>query len=327
MRLFDNTRTSDHRTCNRYFYYRHVRHLDTTTPRAPLAFGLAWHAAMDVMWREIFDGNTDVEGIARAAYTEWEREWIEQGMPDPLTNADHLWADLKARTPDNAAKMILAYIKERGPLLKRDLDLLAIEQPFIVPLDPEDPDLMYCGRLDKVVRRSDGIWILDHKTTSAYRKDQGFASYFTDSFSPDSQMDGYAFGGHMLYGDEFKGILIEGALVHKTQTAFGYIPIKRDAAHLDAWLWETREEIRRIEQNKAALEKTDIKSLTYLPAFPKSTKRCYDYFSPCVYLDFCKMWSHPERHLEVRPGFVERKWSPFDHIQLEKIGLTREEGS
>ncbi len=354
LRIYDNTEVSARRTCNRKHFFRHEAHLSRSGTAPPLAFGLAWHRAQDIIWANIgglskVRNQDEVIALAKMGYAAWEECWAEEGYPREV-DMDKEWETrLKARTPNTAIEMILSYIVERWDLLKFQYKLVAVEQPFIVPLDPDDPNLWYCGRLDKVVERISGpgsgkLFIVDHKSSSSYSKDRGFLPSFTESFSPNSQVDGYAYGARMLYGDDFGGVYIDGALVHKTHhDIFCFMPVSRSADQMDAWLWEARSEIKKLESDQEILKmvysgseesfvlsecNADVFNLSYMPAAAKNTGACYDFNSPCMYMDLCKGWGNPIKGIiehGTPAGYIVDPWSPFTDEQKVEVEQLIEE--
>ena len=80
LRIYDNTRVSDHRTCNRKHFFRHELHLTGGGASAALSFGLAWHKAQDVIWGRIGDLSKirqmdETIALAKLAYAAWEDCW------------------------------------------------------------------------------------------------------------------------------------------------------------------------------------------------------------------------------------------------------------
>ena len=173
------------------------------------------------------------------------------------------------------------------------------------------------GRLDKVVKYQNRHIIIEHKTTTSYKKDGPFRDDFTMSFSPNSQIDGYLYAGHMLYGKSLKSVWVDGALVHaNVHDGFRFIPVDRQLSHLSSWLWETRYWIAQIEVNEWALGQNSQEELDYMPAFPKNTSACTNY-GGCPYLDLCKMVSDPSVR-EDFPGYLTKKWEPFDELEFQR---------
>jgi len=327
-RYYDNTRLKDGKACLRKYFFRHQKNWTSQGFTPALAFGSAWHSAMDAIWKLLAEDPTaPTEGVAEVAYAAFLECWKENGGPDPDELGPEELAVLEPRSPMIGLEMIYNYIDERRDFFKnRTFKLLAIEQPFAVPLDPKDDTLFYVGRLDKVFEIHGGIHVGEHKTTSLYSRDFMFRANFIDSFSPNSQIDGYLHALHMLYGDKATSVWVDAALVHKKiHNAFKFIPIERQHAQLDSWLYDTRWWIDTIEANWARLaEIKDVPGdLDYMTAFPKNTESCQDYGRNCSYIGVCKMIPNPIK-IGTPEGFREEAWSPFERLELEKIGL--EEG-
>lgn len=319
LELYDNTRVSCHRNCPRRFYWRHVRHLAPGLTKPALAFGSCWHTAMDAVWKVGTENNLMPDDIVAnfgyAAFCEqWETEY-EYPMYENMSPDQRI--EFGFRHDDTAFHMLHNYVVNRRSFMNR-MKLIEIEQPFAVPIDPDDPNLFYVGRLDKVVEWEGRIWVIEHKTTSSYRKNGYFSPTWVDSFSPNSQVDGYLHALHMLYGDKAKGVLIDGALVHKTvHEGFTFIPIERAMNQLDAWLWEVLYQIRVIQNDLKHYE--NFADAPFLPAFPKNTNSCIEFNSQCSYMDLCKFLPNPSARMEVPQGFREEKWEPFKTLGIDKL--------
>jgi len=329
LEFYDNTEVSCHKLCPRKYYFRHELGLTRAGKAPALAFGLAWHAAMDVVWTMICNAKEkDDLKILKAAYVAWEQCWVEEGMSAPGDMSHEELDNLRMRTPDTAIEMISSYILARRMFLETKVEqLLSIERPFAVPLLPDNDKLWYCGRMDKVMLMEGRVYGVDHKTTTAYKKDGGFMSSFVDSFSPNSQVDGYAYALHLLYPGKLGGIWIDGALVHKQARHFCWIPAVRSIDALDAWLYHTRTEIGLIEKFRADLKAADPNS-NYLPSFPMHDRACWDFNSPCTYLDLCKGVPNPDSFIStngIPDSYSIEHWSPFDVNQMEELGFKRDE--
>lgn len=321
-KYYDNTLISGYRACPRKFYFRHIRNWKPTGTALPLVFGLSWHEAMDVVWGLAASdkGDRDIRELAMEAFYDiWEREYGFARME----NMDVAETDkCSPRTPGIAMEMLDNYISQRRDLLSK-FKILAIEQPFAVPLQKDESDLLYVGRMDKNFKHNGDVIIGEHKTTSLYGKATGFRPMFTDSFSPNAQVDGYLHAGHMLYGDDLRSIWIDGALVHKTvHDKFKFIPIDRQLSQLDAWLSDTRQWIDAIKDDEKRLAHELIgPALSYMKSFRKNTDNCYSYNSPCSYMHICKGCGNPTTIAEPPELFEEDAWSPFDVLELDLIGL------
>lgn len=310
LRLFDNTRLSEFKRCPRKYFYRHVLHWDTIGTKPALVFGSSWHAAMDVIWANI--KHMPKLQLAEAAYVAFVDNWTNEGMLHPDEMDYEQLKELSPRTPQHAMEMIAAYIDERSKS-KDDFELIHTERPFAVPIDPNDDTLFYVGKIDKVVRRRNKIMGIEHKTTTAYKKDGPFRSQFVDSFSPNSQVDGYLYTLHMMFPGEVGGVWVDASLVHKQEEGFMFIPVERQLRHLDSWLWEVRWWIAMVEGNLEMANKVSPND-DFMTAFPKNTNSCWDFNTSCPYMIPCKSWPNPLGK-PPPPGFIISNWDPLHEVK------------
>lgn len=296
-RFFDNSMLDVFRVCPRKFYFRHIRNWETAGIRVPLIFGTAIHAAMDQLWPGVH-GNNDFQ-LLELSMTAFQKAWIAGGMGDSMD------FDTFPRTPARAIDILIGYIKQYRSMIE-SVQLVAVETAFVVPLSLENSDIFYIGKWDKVYKDRLGYNILDHKTASS------IANTWLNSFSPNGQMDGYLHAGHMTYGDEMHGVMIDGLLNSKSKIDFIRLPLQRQIGQLNAWLWEVTDLIDQIELNEERL--LDIRSsdkrLDYLAAFPKCTTSCTQYYGICPYHDICQFVDNPEGR-EIPDSMAISTWTPF----------------
>lgn len=318
MKLYDNTRLSCYKDCPRMFYFRHIRHWRPAGIEWPLVFGASWHAAMDVVWQQLLafkGGEIKHELIARSAYKAFIAKWIEEGAPPPEQIDYEQSLEIAPRTPSQAWEMLVAYVFERAKIIQ-DYELIAIERPFAVPLDTHE-ELFYIGKIDKALRvkASGKVRGIEHKTSTAYKKGGPFRSGYIDSFSPNAQVDGYLYALHMLWPGQVAGIWVDAALVHKTEEGFTFIPVEKQLKMLDAWLWETRQWISRVEGDKDLLRRQEESNIAQqtMEAFPKNTNSCFNFNRMCPYMECCRAWPNPIGR-EMPPSMIEDKWDPLQHI-------------
>lgn len=310
LNLYDNTRLTDF-MCPRYFYFRHElgwHEGPGGRTKDALAFGSAWHDAMDKVW-EIFSGDpTENEKyVLEVALKAWEERWQKEGWP---LKGETLLKTTRGRTPLTAKKMLEAYINERRALFTDPtFKLLAIEKPFAVPLDPDRADLLYCGRLDKVFELNGSIYIGEHKTTTAgtYTSKSIIRPDYKRTYEPNSQIDGYLYAANILFDGHIAGAFVDAALIHRSNRDFDFIPVERAREKLDAWRMETLARVEAIEMDRARKPS--------LGAFRKETSKCWDYRSLCQFHELCKNWSSPfDKRLPA--GFVVSRWSPAERLGL-----------
>lgn len=316
--IYDNTRVSDFQTCDRKGFWRHRLHITPDTPSSALAFGSAWHKAMDVVWKQASSQYTNNE-IVNAAFQAWLSEWQDRYLFPTLDQMDEdQLKEFAARNDETAYEMLHNYVEKRRPFIK-SVELFEVEKPFAVPLDPDNPNLFYAGLMDKIIKWDGYIWVVDHKTTTSYKKDGYFRSDFIDGFSPNSQMDGYMHALHMMYGSQAKGALIDAALVHKTvHEGFGLIPVERAVSQIDAWLWETHQKIKRIQEQDENYKENADPDMSFMPAYPKNTTACTHY-GGCPYLYLCKVIGNPASLTHIPDGYKEEKWDPVEELGLKNL--------
>lgn len=334
---YDNTRVSTYRDCPRKYFFRHYKDLLREGESIDLNFGLAWHEAMNVVWKLVHERVPDKE-VHTKAMLAFMKLWIEKGFPAPTgENYETLTTQWPTKNPYVAMEMLSNYITQRKQFIL-DCSEVDIERPFAVPLgmtvEVKDErgtgvqeEVFYIGRLDKCVRhRQHGRVIIEHKTTGWYAKEGGFRSDYIEGFNPNSQVEGYLFAGNSLYDKGVKELFVDAALCHKTvHDKFKYIPINKSFAALDEWLCETKEWVRRLvaEQNYAdELARKPPEETTPYPAFPRNTGSCHD-FSGCSYRDICRYIPNP-RTVKVPSGYKIEKWEPFDLLKIGEIMQNKE---
>ena len=325
---YDNTRLSCYKTCPRQYYFRHLRNWRKKGISAPLAFGLSWHAAQDVIWGLV--GKKPDDEVAALAYARFLETWIEEDMPHPDDMDFDKIEELEPRTPQIGAEMIVNYIFARKEFITSCDEIVAIEQPFAIPLYPgESNTKFYIGRIDKLVKRGGRIYPIEHKTTSMYKgraPDHQLRPDYIEQWSLNSQVDGYLNATFMNHGKTVDSIYVDAALVHKkTHDVFKFIPVKRALSHMDGWLYDAREWVRRVETDIAELEsyqaavEDGAPHASFLPAFAKNTESCQGkYNSTCSYFDLCRYWNNPEEHT-LPDGFIEEEWNPFDLLDIKDV--------
>lgn len=326
-KFVDNSRRSDHETCNRYYYWRHVRGLRASGKQAALDFGSCWHEAQDVMWLAVKNmSHLENHEIAQVAHEAFCQKW--QGLGHPLVDQmtdDDLKYIYKARHTDTAYFLLLAYIEKRRNFID-SVELIEVEKPFIVPIDNASTETFYIGRMDKIVKWQGRVWVIEHKTTSWGTGKSGINANYIESYSPNSQVDGYAHAAKMIYGDAFKGVLVDIALViPNNHQHIQFVPIERTFNNLDAWLWELKRQVKLMEINAEDLKEVHPGD-PFMAAYPKNTKNCIQFMHPCPYMDICKAIENPQKEPDRIPlSYVEDHWSPIKDIDLKTLGIDAEE--
>ena len=307
--FYDNSMLSAYKECPRRYFLRHELGWRSEGTALPLAFGLAWHSGMDVVWE--YARSTEHKELARAALAKFLDTWEEQGLPADLDV--ELQDRYAPRTPSTANEMFEHYIEARWPVL-REMQLIASEQPFAVPLPGSS--VWYVGRLDKVIGYNGQKLVIEHKSTTAYKKDGGFTTDYVEGWFSDSQVKGYQFGGSLFF-DGLDAVWVDAALVHRAvHDAFRFIPVAHGKVLLEEWLNDTLEWVRRVE-----LDTKNYKLTGRLEAgaFPKNESSCFAKFGRCQFLDICRTVADPTVFSEPPPGYTEDRWAPFELLNLQKL--------
>lgn len=302
----DNTMLSGYKDCPRKYYLRHVLGWRSEGTAIPLVFGLSWHDAQDVVWKHAKAVPAkELEQLALAKFCE---TWEANGLPVEPGIEQLEWMGM--RTPSVAHDMLHHYIETRWKMLQ-EAELLACEQPFAVPL-PELPNVWYIGRLDKVVRYNGETLVIEHKTTTAYKKDGGFLSSYIEGWYSDSQCKGYQYGGALFFPG-LTQVWVDAALVHKTvHNAFRFVPVAHQFNLLQEFLRDTVSWVNRINED------------TIAEYFPKNENACMGKFGACTFLNICRTTSDPGALAGPPAGYMVDRWTPFDLLGIDQI-LTKHE--
>ena len=301
-KIFDNSMLSSFKDCPRKYYLRYQKHWRSEGTAIPLVFGLSWHAGQDAVWQYArkLSGQPALVNAAMAKFLEcWEGEGMQANMS--LEDIERY----APRTPSVAHEMYSNYIDTRWKMLM-EAKVIAVEQPFAVPM-PGHEDTWYVGRLDKVVEHNGQILVLEHKTTTAYKKDGGFQSSYVEGWYTDSQVKGYQFGGSLFF-EGMQQVWVDAALVHKKEhNHFRFIPIAHQVNIIEEWIKDTGNWIDRLE--------ADFKA----GYFPKNENSCQGKFGSCTYINLCRTMPDNMIPDEPPPGFMVEKWEPFSILQLERL--------
>jgi len=309
-KCYDNTRISGYKTCPRSYFIRHKLGWRPTGTGIALIFGLSWHEAQDAIWglKDKYRG-ADLAALGSAAF---DLKWEELGMPVDIPLEKETF--YSPRTPSIAHEMLHSYCDVRGSIL-RDSEVVAIEQPFAVPI-PNLPDHWYIGRLDKVIDYNGTRLVLEHKSTTAYATQGNFRPDYVDSWFMSAQVKGYQFGAGLYFGN-INAVWVDAALVHKkVHDAFKFIPVAHNFILLEEWLQNTVKWITEI----SAEEDLYAKEGKLLPGmFKKNDESCFGKFGACSYIDICRTIADPSVLPEPPVGFVHEVWEPFSILGLEKL--------
>lgn len=148
------------------------------------------------------------------------------------------------------------------------------------------------GHLDRVVNFSDGLYVMDRKTSMAT-----LSSYYFNQWSPSNQMTLYTLAGKIMLNSPIKGVIIDAAQVllekpNAFQRGFTY----RTNDQLDEWLVDLRYWLHNAE--------------TYATNsyWPQNDTSC-DKFGGCKFREVCS------RSPQVREQYLRATFDKLDPIE------------
>lgn len=173
----------------------------------------------------------------------------------------------------------------------------AIEFSFCEPLPIDHPEtgdpILYSGRADAVVELSNGIFVLDDKTTSSLGRS------WADQWELRSQFSGYSWAAKQA-GFPADGVLVRGVSILKTKYDHAQHITFRPQWELDRWLQQTVRDIKRM------IECWGVQEFDY------NLGEACNHYGGCGFASICKK-EHPEEWLPVY--FERRRWDPLTRTE------------
>lgn len=148
------------------------------------------------------------------------------------------------------------------------------------------------GHLDRLVEFSDGIYVMDRKTSSTT-----IGSYYFDGFNPSNQMTLYTFASKVIYQTPVRGVIIDAAQIAVGFTRFSRGFTFRTDSQIEEWLEDTKRWLELAEQYAVAGH------------WPMNDKSCNDY-GGCTFRKICS--KSPEvRQKFLESDFKKQVWNPL----------------
>jgi hypothetical protein len=235
------------------------------------AFGDLLHEGMRV-WYRTYDPMIAMQAIIDRPYTDSEDDY---------------------RTKEKAIDLFGKYLAHYGK--DPHWQVLFTETAFEI-IQPEI-DFKWGGKIDLVVRWNDKLWIVDHKTTSAFDKNWWL------QFFPDMQTAGYAWAASLLHGEPIFGAIINMLQVNNNKKEkspeelfqrkwFIYEP-----HHIEEWQQQARRVYQRIAVCEAEGE------------FPPNWHACtVKKYGPCSWNDYCRQVRPENRARFLANETVPNTW-------------------
>jgi len=302
-------------TCDRASEYRLI-YSRSTYPSAPLTYGQAIHAALEVWYK----AQMATDDVTRAAMIHaGEKVFLANPMPigewrtfDHFVTAIHRYIKRYANEPfvvlphEGQPAVELSFCQ---PLTVIKVDALCPypRSQIVIDSDSDSPfhianvHVVWTGIIDLIVQQGSSTWIVDHKTASRTGE-----AYFR-AFDLSQQIIGYVWAARQLFpSHDFQGAIMN--------IIVGRQPTKTGTA------WDQEREYKRFPQSRIdewPLHMTSIIEdfLHHLTKgfFPMKTQWCSGKFGVCPFLDVCTMDTHRGRMLMLQSDrYADNVWNPLN---------------
>jgi hypothetical protein len=285
----DNTAANLFRACPSRFKYRMMHDLvpiaehEAEHPTLKLHYGIAWHSAMDVLYKSKSVQKAQATFEAGAAGLEqdtYNRQTIGRGVSD-------------------LDEYALRYEHELSTLELLDAEVIATAEIGAIG----EWRVLYHGAIDKVLRLTPGgpVRVRDHKTTSYVS--QGTAVQYQLS----NQMLGYAWliQKFLGYNDLTVDVDIVGVTRVKPPSEFVRTEVRATPTLLTEW----EKEIMHTASMMLACYDADT--------WPRYGERaCYMYNRRCDFFDICSV-DEDFRPAQMNAHYVKEPWDPESRRENE----------
>lgn len=296
----DSTKLQTYLACPRKFFFEYLLGWKLDMPSNHLAFGGAWHVAMEHILR--FGYGADSVKAAAIEAIDYYRK----------THGPETDSEFGAKTPAALVNGLVAYTNFWH---NRDLDYEVhndwTEITGTVPINDEGDSLVF--RIDAIMREkaNNDIFVREHKTAG------WVTTTWTKQWPLSVQVGTYTHTLHsILPSERIKGVEINVFEIKKpTKTADGInfmrIPIQRDGISQQRWLDTVQLAVIDLKTDIARLVDAKADAPT-MRAFPQRPTSCTNY-GGCPFIDLCDAWGNPLANChQPPPGFKQEFWEPLE---------------
>lgn len=305
----DSSKIKAYMSCPRRYFYEYVLGWRSIHPSNHLIFGTAWHEAMAHIYLTDFSKNNILKAYEK---------FLESYRKDIDEEDDELYWP---KTPERAFKALIYYCG----IYKDDhskYEVLEYNGQKLVEIGGKisiSSDYEVSFRQDTILKGSQGIFSLEHKTcSSTYNwSEQWYLNPATAIYS------------HVLYclfnKDDVAGIKYNGTCFKKTKD-----DPKKDEKEPFRHFDTIRTPIYKTPDNMASMLvniiwwldmiKNDFDNLSeakdsdsFMACYPQNWTNCNSYGRTCEYHDFCINWKNPLRHVYNLPIDMKVEfWNPLN---------------
>lgn len=290
--VIDSSMLRDFVDCPSMFYLRHVlglrKKIRDLQRQAPMDWGTLWHSVMECWGR-----NHDIEMALAVVDDEW---------PDSVVAE----TDSHGRSPERMKMIFLDYVKQFGLSDLQDFVILRHEQFFDVHDVGED--LRWCGRIDRVERRTrnNKLLVRDFKTTS--RMGTGWFEGHEFGF----QLPGYNWAANHLSTERIDEVMLDVLYTLKSEHKFFRRTFRYGPERIAEWVANVRRVLAQInwmlDQHLEEPEK-----------WIKNWNECTRY-GMCAFSDVHFIPATGDTRLRVLASdYYEDRWNPLQHSTEEEV--------
>lgn len=310
---WDSTSLGWLKTCPRLYQYSMIEGWRSTGQHVHLDFGSYYHHALELYDRHRTLGVDHNEALYEAVKYCLEVTWVFDDPSVGIQGGPMDWGH-NLKTRETLVRSVIWYLEEFGENDAAKTVVLsngkpAVELSFRLELDfgpgwsdkhgpssinGESPQpYVISGHLDRVVSFSDGIYVMDRKTSSTT-----IGSYYFDGYNPDNQMSLYTFASKVIYQTPVRGVIIDAAQIAVGFTRFSRGFTFRTEAQTEEWLANTKEWLALAEHYATQ------------DFWPMNDKSCHQY-GGCAFRKVCS--KSPEvRQKFLESDFTKRHWNPLE---------------
>lgn len=289
----DSTKLQTFARCPRRYFFEYVVGWRKEGQRNDLAFGRAWHEALELLYKEGFN----LQNVDKAF-----EKFLDCYRKDYPPQTDE-W--FKSKNPDNAFLALIEYINQWASDVY-EVEVLATEAGGEVGIGSSRAIIT---KLDLIGRNTQTgkVFALEHKTGS--KPGEVWAAQWRNSL----QIGSYIHALNANYENEGR-IIVNGTFFQVRGRQFQRVVCERSFNMMAVWLETVHSLIDDIDKNFLLLQEDEEKK-TVMEAFRQHPTSCTDY-GGCPYLDICTCVNNPLRLLGQQiGGFEEFWWNPLSELE------------
>jgi len=299
-KIVDNTKLSAHMACPRKDFYEYVLGWRPIQDDHNLIYGQAFHMALE----HLYDKQNKRDDT-KLSMRDAEEAWLVFMEYYRRFYSEESDLDKAPKDPSNTERVLREYVELYSRIDR--YKVVYSEISGAVPINTSGRLIYF--RLDTVLYEpmSGTYMVLEHKTS------KWSPTLWEASLSLSLQG---GIGTHVLSclypADKVKGLTYNGIFLLKKGNEFRRMPYRRSVDGMQDWLTTINYYADKRERELDIYVNTDKEDAPCMHAFPKNPTSCVAYNKPCPYMDFCKAWANPLRHIMEAPpsGFQKKFWDP-----------------